>query len=94
MGMLAAIELAERMRSGELTVEEAVTRHLSSGFVKPIHDGWIPVCVSIIERVRAGDSDLSYKIHVPGKPDDVFFTAETIIEDLHLDPFVSDEEDS
>ena len=91
MGMISSVAMAERMAAGAVTVQEAMTWHLRSNFLPPIREAWIPVCVGIIERVRAGDADLSYKIHAPGKPDDVLERVETIIDDLHLDPFVSDE---
>lgn len=86
MGMLAAVELANKVQAGTLSLTDAVAQHFSTGFVRPIRSEWIPVCVSIIERYKGGDHDLSYEVHVPGK-DNVLVTAESIIEDLHLDAF-------
>ena len=90
MGMLAVIELANNVEAGSISLAEAVGKHFATSFVKPIRDEWISVCVSIIKQYQGGDHDLSYKIHAPGKPDDVLVTAESIIEDLHLDPFVGE----
>lgn len=90
MGMLAVAGLAERVKAGTISLGDAVAQHLITGFVRPIRAEWTSVCVGIIERYKGGDHDLSYEIHTPGKPDDVLVTAESIIEDLHLDPFVGE----
>lgn len=93
MGMLSAIAIAERMKAGEMSVQEAITWHLRCNFRPPVHLDWIPICVSIVERVQSGDGDLTYKIDSPRRPEGSidFVRADTVIDDLHLQPFVSTE---
>ena len=93
MGMLAIIELANNVTAKTMSLYDAVHQHLATGFVKPIHESWALVSVNIIERYKNGDHDLSYKIHAPGKPDDVLVFAESIVDDLHLEPFMGDMEE-
>ena len=90
MGMLAVVKLADQVEIGTMSLTDAVSRHLTTGFIKSIRVEWLQICTGIIERYKGGDHDLSYKIHAPGKPDDVMLTAESIIEDLHLEPFVGE----
>lgn len=86
MGMLAVTELAQKVEAGTMSLRDALHRHLATGFVNPIPEEWIPVCMGIIERYQGGDRELYYDIPVPGKPDSL--VAESITEDLHLEPFM------
>lgn len=94
MGIFAVIELANRVEAGTMSLTDAVKDHFAGGFVTPtgnstaIREDWLSVCVDIITRYKGGDHDLSYRIHAPGKPDDVLLLAEAIVEDLHLEPFL------
>jgi hypothetical protein len=88
---MSAVAMAQEMHAGNVSVEHAITWHLTSNFMPPIRDEWIPICIGIVERYKAGDEDLSYKIHPPHKPEDVQLTAETIMNDLHLEPFLADD---
>ncbi len=90
MGILAVIELAGEVEAKTKSLTEAVQQHFATGFIRPIRAEWAPVCVNIIERYKGGDHDLSYKVHALGKPSDVLLTAESIVEDLHLEPFVGE----
>lgn len=92
MGMLAVIELAGKVEAGAMSLTEALRLHFSTGFVKPIREGWIPVCVGIIEKYKGGDIDLSYGVNVPDKPTDFTVVVELIVEDLHLEPFMAEAE--
>lgn len=87
MGILAVMELADKVEAG-MPLDEAVRLHLTTGFFNPIRIEWHPVCMAIIERYKGGDQDLSYGIPIPNKPDVLPLTAESLVEDLHLDPFL------
>ncbi len=89
MGMLAIIELANKVTAKTMSLYDAVHQHLATGFANPVREAWVPVVVNIIERYKSGDHDLSYKIHAPGKPDDVRI-AESVVEDLYLEPFMEE----
>lgn len=88
MGILAVIELADRIRAGTMSLTDAVREHLTTGFVKPVREEWHSVCVAIIERYKGGDENLSYDIPIPNKPDAIPVSAESLVEDLHLEPFI------
>lgn len=88
MGLLAVIELANQVEAGTMTLIDAMRRHFSANFVKPIHEKWLPVCINIVERFKGGDHDLAYDILIPDKPDDLPIVAESLVEDLHLEPFM------
>lgn len=92
MGMLAVIELAQNVEAREMTLRDAVRQHLATGFFKPVRDGWIPVCVGIIEKYKGGDTDLSYDVPIPSKPDALPVKVESLVEDLHLAAFMGTEE--
>lgn len=88
MGMLAAIELAGKVEAGTMSLADAVRQHLTTGFVKPIREEWYSACVGVIERYKGGDDDLSYGVPIPNKPGAVPVSAESLVEDLHLEPFI------
>lgn len=93
MGMLAVIELAGKVEAGTMSLTDAVCQHLTTGFVKPVRKEWHSVCVNLIERYKGGDDDLSYGIPIPNKPDAVPVSAESLVEDLHLEPFIGKVDD-
>ena len=88
--MLAVIELAGRVEAGTMSLLDAVSQHVTINFVHIPHRAWIPVCVDIIKRYKGGDHDLSYQIHPPGEPERALVSAESIVENLHLDPFIGE----
>ncbi len=90
MGMLAVIELARKIEADEMTLTDAIRQHLATGFFKSVQEKWIPVCVGVIERYRGGDTDLSYGVNVPDKPTDCTVLVESIVENLHLEPFMGE----
>lgn len=90
MGILTTIELANDVESGTKSLNDALSEHLRNNFVRPICLEWLPICVGIVEQYKGGDHDISYEIHAPNKPKDVLLSAESIIEDLHLEPFVGE----
>jgi len=90
MGMLAVIELAGKVEAKRMSLAEALRQHFATNFVSPIREEWVPVCVDIIEQYKDGNHDLSYKVHVPGEPDRALVSAESIVGNFHLDPFVGE----
>lgn len=88
MGILAVIELADKVEAGTMSLTDAVHEHLTTGFVKPVREEWHSVCVGLIERYKDGDDDLSYGVPIPNKPEAVSVSAESLVEDLHLEPFI------
>ena len=69
-----------------------IRQHFATGFFKPVPEKWIPACVSLIERYRGGDTNLSYGVPIPSKPDALPVQAESLVEDLYLGAFMEADE--
>lgn len=88
MGLLAATELAEKVRSGALPLYSAMHIHLTCNHHPPLNEVWTQIAIAIVERYK-DDQDLDYSIEHPLRPG-TQFSAAKIVEDLHLAAFLQD----
>lgn len=83
MGSIQAIETAEDVRTGTVSLEESLRYHLQCNHYPPVHSDFIPIAQKAIELCR--DERFDEIIEMPnGKR----LTAGEIIEGLHLDFFL------
>ncbi len=95
MGRMQADEFAAMEKQGEISIDQALSWHLSSNHYPPIPQYMLPACKAAIDAANAGEWDR--EIDIPegvqykdgGKP-----TASALIEHAHLDSFLDrDDED-
>lgn len=96
MGYMQAAGFAEAVDDGMISLDMALSIHLSSNHYPPIPQAWIPACKSAIqvgiEAALEEDWDLlDAEITVPGLPTR---TARWLIEGAHLDAFIEQAVDS
>lgn len=84
MGSLHAQEFAN---SG-LPLETSLTWHLTSNHFPPVHEVFVPVAIEAIELANEGNWQDTITM-----PNGVTLTVASIVEQLHLDAFLDNEED-
>lgn len=92
MGTVSAEEIAVAVEDGLLTLEQAITEHLSHNHYPPVPLAMVPVC---IEAIEAYDHfDFEHLIDLPTDitwQDKVQAPAWAVVDDLHLLAFVKPE---
>ena len=88
MGNLGAIGMADAVRAKQVTLEGALGWHLGSNHYPPLdtHE-WVPVCLRAIHLARKDDWEVL--LLTPAGPKRV----QTVVEGLHLYPFLEEEEE-
>ena len=98
MGAMQALDLATNL---DLSLEKALSIHLSSNHYPPIPQVMIPVCIEAIDA--AWEDDLDREIQLPfdgekdGKPFQIEWRGQTtapawaIVEHAHLDAWLVDD---
>lgn len=83
MGNLKTIEMADAVEEGSISLAQALTYHLQVNHFPPVHPDFFPAIRNAI--VQAENGQWSQEIRLPnGK----ILTAEEIIDQLHLKPFL------
>lgn len=88
MGNLHAQEFAGMVEVGELRLEQAVAIHLKANHYPPVHEAFIPIAVEAINLANQGDWEA-----VQEYPNGIERTVAHTIEGLHLDAYVTYDED-
>lgn len=94
MGNLHAVEAADMVADGTVTLEQALSYHLTSNHYPPVPTSMIPVCIEAIEAFEQG---VFYKML--DLPEGVSYRGENqapasaIVEAHHLEAFITDPEE-
>ena len=89
MGYANAAGMAEQVNDGALSLDAAVSWHLSSNCYPPVPQLMVPVAVQAIHRMRTGHGDSAVTLpHGTTYRGRVKVEASLIIESLRLDAFV------
>lgn len=83
MGALNAEEMAAAAGEGEVSMRMALTWHLQSNHFPPVHTIFVDTAMQAIRL--AADEDLDTEIELPNG---LVKTVQSIVEELHLWPFV------
>lgn len=93
MGSVQAQEYRELAEMGSITLEQAITWHLTSNHFPPIPTSMVPVCIEAIEWANEGNFDKLISL-----PEGVGYKGLTvapvlaIIEQHHLDAWIEYED--
>lgn len=88
MGNLQSEDMARLTRAGAVDIDTALSWHLTSNHYPPVHPVFLPIAKEAIARANAGDWD-----SVLDLPNGKRLTVATIVEELHLDFFLEDDDD-
>lgn len=80
-------QLAEDISIMDIQLETKLLYHLQYNHYPPVHADFIPACVSAIDSANVGAWDEVIEL-----PNGKHLTAGEIVEGLHLDCFVTDDE--
>ena len=90
MGHTQAIEFADQVAEGAISLEAALYWHLTANHYPPLPAALVPACVAAIDAVIAGDDEQRIPLDVAG----VVWRGETtapayaIVEGFHLDAWL------
>lgn len=93
MGNLRAVEAADMVSDGTMTLEQALSYHLTSNHYPPVPTSMIPICIEAINAFNEGDYDRLITL-----PEGVSYRgsdkapSSAIVEAHHLDAFLNEEE--
>ena len=88
MGYRTALEFKELADEGAISLERALEYHLTANCYPPVHPAFIPVAVMAIHYYKDGDYDTIIAL-----PNGKALTVYQIVEGLHLDAFVDEEDE-
>lgn len=83
MGNLHAAEFAESVRTGETSLDAALTYQLQGNHFPPIHLDFLPTAKSAIRYAKRGLWEKTIKL-----PNNKTLTVAAIVRGMHLDSFL------
>lgn len=83
MGTTVAEGWANAVIDGHISMETAVTQHLTYNHYPPVHPGFVPAALQAIALVKDGDTETTIEL-----PNERVLTAGAIVEGLRLEAFV------
>ena len=94
MGTMGAIGMADEVGAGRISLRQALGWHLQSNHYPPHPAFMIDVAERAVRKARAGD--LESKVRLPKGVEHRLYgrlvPAWAIIDSLHLDPYIDEEE--
>lgn len=88
MGSTQAAGYAEAVEEGIASLDMALTAHLGSNHYPPVHPVFVPVAKEAIELANDGNWAAELTL-----PNGITKSVSEIIDELHLDAFLTPEED-
>lgn len=84
MGATRALDMAEAVEGGSVSLEVALLDHLLYNHYPPVNVVFVPTCIQAIQAIEDEEPELEIQM-----PNGLVRTAAFIVDGLHLEAFIS-----